>query len=75
MSSLHLDIVEYISQKTLRKTLYFTGVPIEGEVNEVFLAMSSLHLEIVEYISQKTLRKTVYFTPVPMGKIRSKVFG
>ena len=63
------------TNKTLRKTLYFTGVPIEGEVNKVFLAMSSLHLDIVEYIRQKTLRKTVYFTPVPMGKIRSKVFG
>jgi hypothetical protein len=67
--------VKYIRQKTLRKTIYFAGVPIEGEVNEVFLAMSSLHLDIVEYIRQKTLQKTVYFMPVPMDKIRSKVFG
>ena len=62
------------TNKTLRKTLYFTGVPIEGEVNEVFGAMSSLYLDIAEYISQKTLRKTVYFTGVPIEDKVNKVF-
>ena len=55
MSSLHLNIVEYISQKTLRKTVYFTGVPIEGEVNKVFLGGSKSTFGIAEYISQKIL--------------------
>ena len=36
VSSLHSYIVEYSHQKTLLKTLYFMGVPIEDEVNEVF---------------------------------------
>ena len=45
------------TNKTLRETLYFTGVPIEGEVNKVFVAMSSLHLDIAEYIRQKHFGK------------------
>lgn len=50
------------------------GVPIEGEVNEVFFAVISLHSGIVEYSHQKTLQKTVYFTGVPIEGEANKVF-
>ena len=44
------------TNKTLRKTLYFTGVPIEREVNKVFGEVPSLFSDIVvEYSRQKTL--------------------
>ena len=36
MSSLHLGIVEYIRQKTLRKTVYFTPVPMGKIRSKVF---------------------------------------
>jgi hypothetical protein len=50
------------------------GVPIEDEVNKVFLTVPSQHLGIVEYLSQKTLRKTLYFTGVSIEDGVNKVF-
>ena len=37
VSSLYSYIVVFSHWKILQKTIYFTGVPIEDEVNEAFL--------------------------------------
>lgn len=72
VSSLHSYIVVFSHWKILQKTIYFTGVPIEDEVNEVFLKSPK------DQISQdarglKSLQILVYFMGVPIEDKANKV--
>lgn len=60
--------------ETLRKTVYFTGVPIEGEANKVFWVVPSLHSDITENIRQKNFGKPFTLRPCLWEKSEVKCF-